>query len=279
MMFDSGSPSSLHLRSIKKYATKDGNVSTRVNSLDDTFDLIVPICKKIGVTRISDITYMDRLYIPNYSIVLPGTEDSIWVYGGKGPTKMHARTSALMESIERYCSFPSVYSKRLIQGTYIQLSKIYNKVLHPDEVVEPVEQSYNDNGSIVNFVLGFDLLNNSEVLVPAELALYKFSAKPPSVSAFPYSHTNGLASGNVMEEAICHALCEVIERDAASIADLCASSIPYNILKKKSIYPIRKIIILMLSINSTKITLWMIQVLFLMSTFRKLCASLIPLDF
>jgi YcaO-like protein with predicted kinase domain len=251
MMFDSGSPSSLHLRSIKKYATKDGN----------------------------DITYMDRLYIPNYSIVLPGTEDSIWVYGGKGPTKMHARTSALMESIERYCSFPSVYSKRLIQGTYIQLSKIYNKVLHPDEVVEPVEQSYNDNGSIVNFVLGFDLLNNSEVLVPAELALYKFSAKPPSVSAFPYSHTNGLASGNVMEEAICHALCEVIERDAASIADLCASSIPYNILKKKSIYPIRKIIILMLSINSTKITLWMIQVFFLMSTFRKLCASLIPLDF
>ena len=116
MMFDSGSPSSLHLRSIKRYATKDGNVSTRVNSLDDTFDLIVPICKKIGVTRISDITYMDRLYIPNYSIILPGTEDSIWVYGGKGPTKMHARTSALMESIERYCSFPSVYSKRLIQG-------------------------------------------------------------------------------------------------------------------------------------------------------------------
>ena len=31
---------------------------------------------------------------------------------------------------------------------------------------------------------------------------------------------------------ICHALCEVIERDAVSIADLCASTIPYNILKK-----------------------------------------------
>ena len=56
--------------------------------------------------------------------------------------------------------------------------------------------------------------------------------KLPSVTAFPYSHTNGLASGNVMEEAICHALCEVIERDAVSIADLCASSIPYSILEK-----------------------------------------------
>ena len=79
---------------------------------------------------------MDRLYIPNFSVVLPGTEDSIWVYGGKGPTKAQARTSALMESIERYCSLSSTYSKNLIQGTYSQLTKVYNKVLHPDEVVE-----------------------------------------------------------------------------------------------------------------------------------------------
>ena len=48
---------------------------------------------------------------------------------------------------------------------------------------------------------------------------------------FPYSHTNGLASGNTLEEAVYHALCEVIERDASSIADLCASSIPYSILE------------------------------------------------
>ena len=51
---------------------------------------------------------------------------------------------------------------------------------------------------------------------------------------FPYSHTNGLASGNVLEEAICHALFEVIERDAVSIAELSASSIPYTILTKIS---------------------------------------------
>ena len=61
-------------------------------------------------------------------------------------------------------------------------------------------------------------------MVPAQLVLSRYSAKPPSINVFPYSHTNGLASGNVLEEAICHALCEVIERDAASIADLCASS-------------------------------------------------------
>ena len=88
----------------------------------------------------------------------------------------------------------------------------------------------------MDFVLGFDLLTNEKVLVPAQLALSKYSAKSPAINAFPYSHTNGLASGNVLEEAICHALCEVIERDAVSIADLCASSIPYTILEKIEIH-------------------------------------------
>ena len=46
-----------------------------------------------------------------------------------------------------------------------------------------------------------------------------------------FFHTNGLASGNVMEEAICHALCEVIERDAVSIAEFSSSAFQYHLLK------------------------------------------------
>lgn len=233
-MFKRSSPSSLHLKSIKKCITEDGNVSVRVNTVDDTLNKIIPLCKPIGVTRIADITYMDKLFIPNYSIFLPGTQDSIWVYSGKGPTKKQAIASGLMESIERYCSLSSTYSKKFIHGTYLELSKSYDKVLHPYEVLEPVLSTYNDQYSIIEYIPGFDLLNNKEVLVPAELVLSRFFTKSPSESAFLYSHTNGLASGNVLEEAICHALCEVIERDAASIADLCASSIPYSIFKRKN---------------------------------------------
>jgi ribosomal protein S12 methylthiotransferase accessory factor len=136
-----------------------------------------------------------------------------------------------MESIERYCSLSSTWSKSPISGSYLELSKTY-KVLHPDEVVEPVESFYSDKESIIDFVTGFDLLNEQEVLVPAQLAFSRYFSKLPSVDVFPYSHTNGLASGNVLEEAICQALCEVIERDAASIAELCASSLPYSVLEK-----------------------------------------------
>ena len=86
---------------------------TRVRSSQDTLTKIIPICIKIGVTRISDITFMDRLYIPNYSAILPGTEDIIWVYSGKGTTKSHAKAGALMEAIERYSSLPSTYPRKL----------------------------------------------------------------------------------------------------------------------------------------------------------------------
>ena len=230
-MSKSSSIPPLRLKSTKKHSTIDGEITTRVRSLEDTLANITPICKKIGMTRICDITYLDRLYIPNYCSVLPGTEDSIWVYSGKGPTKIHAKVSALMESIERYCSLASTWSKSPISGTYFELSKTY-KVLHPDEVVEPVESFYSDKESIIDFIPGLDLINEQEVLVPAQLAFSRYFSKLPSVDVFPYSHTNGLASGNVLEEAICQALCEVIERDAASIAELCASSIPYSVLEK-----------------------------------------------
>ncbi len=221
----------MNLKSRKKFTTNSGITLTRVKSPEDTLSQILRVCENIGVTRISDITCMDRLYIPNYSAILPGTEDTIWVYGGKGPTRIHAKVSALMEAIERYSSLSGTYSGTYIRGSYSHLAKSYKKVLHPAEVVEPTSFSYNDK-AIADFLPGFDLITKQKVLVPAQLALSRYSAKSPATDIFQYSHTNGLASGNVLEEAICHALFEVIERDAVSIADLCASSIPYSILER-----------------------------------------------
>jgi thioglycine synthase len=221
----------LHLKSRKKHSVSS-EALTRVRSIQDTLSEIIPLCIEIGVTRLSDITGMDKLNLPNYSAILPGTEDLFWVYGGKGPTKAHAKTSALMEAIERYSSLPSTCSRRFIRGSYSQLSKSYGKVLHPDELLEPVHREQNSEFAIMDFLAGFDLLTKEKILVPAEVALYRYTPRYPAVSVFSHSHTNGLASGNVLEEAICHALCEVIERDAVSVADLCASSIPYTILEK-----------------------------------------------
>ena len=214
-------------RSQKKWTL---NGTSRVIPVENTLSHILEISKKIGLTRIADITYMDKLYIPNYSCVLPGTEDYIWVYSGKGPTKKHAKVSAIMESIERYSSLPTNYSRKFISGTFNKLKQSYN-ILHPEELVEPLTFDF-QNDMLMDYVEGYDIINKETILVPAALALFRYTPNPPSINPFAFHHTNGLASGNVVEEAVCHALCEVIERDAISLAQLRASAIPFHILSK-----------------------------------------------
>jgi ribosomal protein S12 methylthiotransferase accessory factor len=203
--------------------------TSRITPVEETLKKVAPICQKIGLTRIADITHMDVLRVPNYSAVLPGTEDYIWVYSGKGPTKEDAKASALMESIERYSSLPSGVQRNFVHESYYQLSK-KSRVLHPNEVVEPLRFEYRDD-MVMDFLPGYDLFTGEQIMVPAALALFRYSPKAPAVNPFAFHHTNGLASGNVQEEAICHSLCEVIERDAMSLAELRASAIPFHFIK------------------------------------------------
>jgi thioglycine synthase len=214
------------LQSRKKWTI---NGTSRIRPAQETLEKVIPLQAKIGVTRLADITDMDVLRIPNFSAVLPGTEDYIWVYSGKGPTKQHAMASALMESIERYSSLPASGSRKFVRSSYEDLAR-QRKALHPDKIVEPVRFEYRDN-MLMDWISGFDIENREEIMVPASMALFRYSPPPPAVNPFAYFHTNGLASGNVMEEAICHALCEVIERDAMSLAELRASAIPFHILR------------------------------------------------
>ena len=222
----------IEIKSRRKFSSNINDPETRVISSEETLSKLKPVCHKIGITRISNITHLDRLRIPNYTVTLPGTEDSIWVYSGKGPTKSDAKASALMEAVERFSSLSATNNRYFVQGSYFDISKSFENVLHPHEVMEPVIHSYHDKNSILDFIPGFDLISRKEILIPAQLVFSRYSSRLPAVCAFPYSHTNGLASGNVLEEAVCQALCEVIERDAVSIADLCCSSISYSMLER-----------------------------------------------
>lgn len=205
------------------------NGTSRIQPPEKTLLAVETLAERIGVTRIGNITHLDRLGIPNYSVVLPGTEDYIWVYSGKGFTMKQARTSGLMEAIERYSSLPSSYERPFIRGSFLELSRSYN-MLSPDDVCEPLSVQYK-NDMIMDYIQGFDLVSCEHILVPAALVLFRYTQDASAVNPFSFSHTNGLASGNVLEEAICHALCEVVERDASSLADLRSSAFPYHFMK------------------------------------------------
>jgi ribosomal protein S12 methylthiotransferase accessory factor len=64
------------------------------------------------------------------------------------------------------------------------------------------------------WIRGYELLNDHTVWLPFESVHTNYTLPQPAGSGCFLATTNGLASGNHMLEAICHGICEVIERDA-----------------------------------------------------------------
>src|SRR5690606_38268326 len=74
------------------------------------------------------------------------------------------------------------------------------------------------------WVRGWDLLNEEPVLVPQDGAVYQ--ARLHEQPCYRITTINGLASGNSLEEAVCHALCELVERDSMTLAELVSNYLP-----------------------------------------------------
>ena len=87
-------------------------------------------------------------------------------------------------------------------------------VLDPETLILSCDSDYNRDREI-NWVWGYDLLREEEILVPACAVYHPYHEDRTLLFT---THTNGIAAGNTMEEAVIHGLAEVIERDAWSIA-------------------------------------------------------------
>jgi ribosomal protein S12 methylthiotransferase accessory factor len=193
-------------------------VYDEATTLENTKDQI----KKIGVTRIADITNLDRLGIPIFSAIRPSAaQGAISIYSGKGSTEQRARISAVMESFERCLAERPGINANIAGGISAPaLVESYAKARENFNVMDPkallLPQPYTPQ-SLLEWVGAYDLVNREEVFVSANAVYHPYDA-PGQCQKLFLSNTNGLASGNVIEEAILHGLLEVIERDAISTA-------------------------------------------------------------
>jgi ribosomal protein S12 methylthiotransferase accessory factor len=137
------------------------------------------------------------------------------VYAGKGTTETEARVSVIMEAVERFSAEVTNFKGQLLFDSYEHLSAD-NFAVNPADLILPGYLSKDTN---IEWYPGWDILNDEEVIVPANAVFHPYSPMQGHWQLFR-SNTNGLASGNVMEEAIFHGLMEVIERDAVSIAEI-----------------------------------------------------------
>jgi len=193
-------------------------VYDEATTLEKTKDEI----KKIGVTRIADITNLDRLGIPIFSAIRPSAaRGAISIYSGKGSTEQRARISAIMESFERCLAERPGLNANIEGGISAPaLVESYKDATEKCTVLDPAKlllpQPYLPQ-SLFEWVGAYDLMNGGEVFVSANAVYHPYDS-PGQCQKLFLSNTNGLASGNVIEEAILHGLLEVIERDAISIA-------------------------------------------------------------
>ncbi|TGC10915.1 YcaO-related McrA-glycine thioamidation protein [Methanolobus halotolerans] len=177
----------------------------------------------IGVTRVAGITDLDRLGIPVFSTIRPSAaEGAISVYSGKGITENQARISAMMESYERCLSERNGLNKDVREDISAPHTIVtYEEISEHGPAVDPasllMSETYSQE-NLVEWISGWDLLKKEEVAVPANAVYHPYDAPGRTIKLFR-TNTNGLAAGNVLEEAILHGLLEVIERDALSTAE------------------------------------------------------------
>jgi ribosomal protein S12 methylthiotransferase accessory factor len=69
---------------------------------------------------------------------------------------------------------------------------------------------------MLEWVRGWDLLSGARCWLPANAVFHPYLPDGDALMILRGS-TNGLASGNILEEAICHGLAELIERDCWSL--------------------------------------------------------------
>ncbi|CDZ77635.1 putative methanogenesis marker protein 1 [Legionella massiliensis] len=177
---------------------------------EETLAKVEPLLwDKFRISRVANITGLDHLGVPTYVAIRPAAK-LLTSAQGKGLTHNLAKISAIMESIEGWhcenMAPPELF------GSYQDLSEEYPLLeLHPHINHGPFAWE-NIANLEVPWGKGLELLSGKAIYFPYTTFNVNTTYFRPGYRYFPPT-TNGLASGNTREEAICHALFEVLERD------------------------------------------------------------------
>ncbi len=187
----------------------------------ETLAFVRRLEEAVGMLDILDASGIDRIGLPVFTCRRIRPDGSVTMHTGKGISPIQARVSLTMESVERYATeFREVHRERLIRDSYRRLSGRLN-VLPPADLILCQGSDYDDDRPI-HWTCGYDLLREEEIFVPACAVFHPF---PLDDTLLIHTHTNGIAAGNTLEEAVEHGLTEVIERDAWSIAQYRAEAL------------------------------------------------------
>ena len=192
----------------------------RTSAPEDTVARVRPLMGAFGITRIANLTGLDRAGIPVVMVCRPNARSSA-VFHGKGVDLAAAKASGLMEAIETWHAEHVLLPLRY--GSLADLRANFD-IADLDGVPRVPTSRFHPDLPML-WVEGQDLIGGARAWLPFECVHANGTVPDPPGSGCFAASTNGLASGNHLLEAASHALCEVIERDATSLWHQSSSTI------------------------------------------------------
>lgn len=196
-------------REPKRYRTGTHRTAPPV----ETLARVRPLLGKMGITRVANITGLDRTGIPVAMAVRPNSR-SVSVSQGKGLEIAAAKASAVMEAAETWHAERIARPLRFAPAAELRAEGL---ALADLEGLPRVRRETFSAETPIFWIEALDLLSDTPTWLPLELVSSDYTLPQPPGSGWFAANTNGLASGNTRREAICHAICEVVERDADAL--------------------------------------------------------------
>jgi len=191
------------------HSGRDLGGTIREIAAKETLARIRPSLSDFGITRLANITGLDTIGIPVWTVVRP-LGRSLSVSQGKGVSHELASVSGIMESIEVFHAEqrrPPTIIRALFECARDP------SFISPHRLIIRSDADLSEHRAIP-WLSGEDLFDGDRKWIPDELFDLDFSKRAEKPVFLTSS--NGLASGNTRTEAIVHGLCEVIERDQTS---------------------------------------------------------------
>lgn len=187
--------------------------SDRLRCATETVARMRPKLASFGITRLAEVTGLDRIGIPVWMAVRPNSK-TLAVSQGKGLSDPAAQASAIMEATElaiaERCRLPlrlcSAADLAADGETAVTLATLLARGAEPLAETETVP-----------WIEGYDLMARKSVWVPSDAVVLNAPGDVKEGGRRFWQSSDGLASGNILLEAVVHGLCERVERDALAL--------------------------------------------------------------
>ncbi|MGH8664389.1 MAG: YcaO-like family protein, partial [Burkholderiales bacterium] len=184
----------------------------RTHSPAETLARLRPLLPTLGITRVANLTGLDRTGVHVAMACRPNSR-SVAMFQGKGLTLEAAKVSAVMEALEVW------HAERVLNPLkwaspeeMARLHRVADLATLPRVSGVPIDQA-----APLMWIEGTDLQGSSAVWVPYELVNMNYTLPLAALGGVFQSNSSGLGCGNHRLEAVCHGLCEAIERDARTL--------------------------------------------------------------